>query len=480
MSHQHTLTYTTTPQPHPPKTLSLPHPRLLTMLNTFQSTRLPLLPQVDHTADAVACLHVVEGLCKRLSVLCQQWVHYKVWCPATHLVDVCQWLAVGDELVDLQVAVKVVLDETRELAAALDTAKGATLPHTAGDQLERPLKGGTHDTNITGAIEGVVAAAVRQLDQLVLDRLAIQLRWVNKVGGAELLGPVLLGIVHVHHNDLRGLVLHGTLDDGETDTARAEDGYCGTLLDTALAGRDGRSAVTSGDTAAQQTRAVHRRLLLGNGDNRDVGHDGILGEGGCAHEVQQVLAPGPEPGRAIGHDTLALGCSDLAAQVCLPALAELALLALGCAIIPPSEVERRSCPSWPARTASPLSASKRTKELGAPGVDQGSGGVEAKDCDAMVKRQHKRHGGCLLKRDDVVPRLHVGDALTYRLDNTSTLMTQDDGEGSLGVLAGQSVGICVADSSVVDLNADLVCSWGQDFDVFDGEVLAGFPGDGGL
>lgn len=80
----------------------------------------------------------------------------------------------------------------------------------------------------------------------------------------------------------------------------------------------------------------------------------------------------------------------------------------------------------------------------------------------------------------MVARLHIGDALAYGLDNTSTLMTQDDGEGSLGVLAGQGVGICVADSGVVDLNADFVGSWGQDFDVFDGEVLAGFPGDGSL
>lgn len=80
----------------------------------------------------------------------------------------------------------------------------------------------------------------------------------------------------------------------------------------------------------------------------------------------------------------------------------------------------------------------------------------------------------------MVARLHIGDALTNGLDNTSTLVTQDDGESSLWVLAGQSVGICVADSSVVDLNADLVGSWGQDFDVLDGEVLAGFPGDGGL
>jgi len=80
----------------------------------------------------------------------------------------------------------------------------------------------------------------------------------------------------------------------------------------------------------------------------------------------------------------------------------------------------------------------------------------------------------------MVTRLHVGDALAYRLNDTSTLVSQDDGEGPLGVLARQSVGICVADTGVVDLNADFVCSWGQDLDVFDRELLAGFPGDGGL
>lgn len=80
----------------------------------------------------------------------------------------------------------------------------------------------------------------------------------------------------------------------------------------------------------------------------------------------------------------------------------------------------------------------------------------------------------------MVTGLHVGDALAHRLNDTSALMTQDDGEGSFGVLAGKSVGICVADTSVVDLNSDFVGSWGQDFDVFDGEVLAGFPGNGGL
>ena len=59
-------------------------------------------------------------------------------------------------------------------------------------------------------------------------------------------------------------------------------------------------------------------------------------------------------------------------------------------------------------------------------------------------------------------------------------MSEDDGEGTLGVLAGQCVGICVADTGVVDLNADLMGLWGSNLDILDREVLAGFPGNGSL
>ena len=80
----------------------------------------------------------------------------------------------------------------------------------------------------------------------------------------------------------------------------------------------------------------------------------------------------------------------------------------------------------------------------------------------------------------MVTGLYVCDALTNGLDNTSTLMPEDDRESTLGVLAGQCVGICVADTGVVDLNADLVGPGWEDFDILNGKVLAGFPGNGGL
>ena len=95
-------------------------------------------------------------------------------------------------------------------------------------------------------------------------------------------------------------------------------------------------------------------------------------------------------------------------------------------------------------------------------------------------------GGCfksckyILQGNNVVARLHVCDALTDGLDDTSTLVPEDDGESTLRVLARQCVGICVADTSVVDLDADLVGPGGRDLDILNGEVLAGFPGNCGL
>lgn len=71
------------------------------------------LAHVNDTANALARVHVVEGL-----------------------VNAAERLAVGDELVNLQLAGHVVVDQVGKLSAALDTAESAALPHTAGDELE--------------------------------------------------------------------------------------------------------------------------------------------------------------------------------------------------------------------------------------------------------------------------------------------------------------------------------------------------------
>lgn len=82
-------------------------------LNLIPYTPDFLLCHGDNTAYTVTSLHILEGL-----------------------VDLVQRLTVGDEFVNLEVTVKVVLDETGQLAAALDTAKGTALPHAASYKLE--------------------------------------------------------------------------------------------------------------------------------------------------------------------------------------------------------------------------------------------------------------------------------------------------------------------------------------------------------
>jgi hypothetical protein len=192
------------------------------------------------------------------------------------------------------------------------------------------LERSAHDVDVTCAVECVVAAAVGHLDELLLDALRAELGGVDEVSGTELLRPLLLGVVYVDNDDLAGLVLDSTLDDGQTNTASTEDSNVGALLDTALSCGDDGGTVTGCDTAAEQAGAVHGSLL-GDGNDGDVGHDGVLGECRCSHEVEEVLALALEARGAIGHDTLALCCADLAAEVGLARLAELALLALWCA-----------------------------------------------------------------------------------------------------------------------------------------------------
>lgn len=266
--------------------------------------------------------------------------------------------------------------------------------------------------NVTRAVESVVAATVRHLDQLVHDGSTLGQRGrVDEVGRAKLLGPLLLAGVDIHDDDLAGSLLNRTLDDGQTNTSGTKDSHVAALLNI---GRDARSAIASGDTAAQQAGPVHGSILLHRHD-RDVGDDGVLREGRGAHEVQDVLTLALEAAGTVGHHALALSGANLAAKVGLAGLAELALLALG--------------------------------------------GVEG---------------------DDMIAGLDVGDALADGLDDTSTLVSQDDGEGTLGILAREGVGIRVADTGVVDLNADLVRLGWCDLDVLNAERCGRLPGHRGF
>lgn len=248
------------------------------------------------------------------------------------------------------------------LASSSDTNDDALAP-----ALVAGLERAPHDVHVAGAVERVVAAAVRHLNQPLLDALALrQLHGVDEVGGAELLGPLLLGVVDIDDDDLARTVLHRTLDDGEADAAGAEDGDVGALLHTTLAGRDDGGAVARGDAAAQQAGAVHGRIGR-DGHDRDVGHNRVLREGRGAHEVEQVLTLALEARGAIGHDTTALRGANLAAEVGLAAGAELAFTAFRSAVWMPPPSALHQFPIATRQKPSNAVDSPRTKATSGSG-----------------------------------------------------------------------------------------------------------------
>ena len=225
------------------------------------------------------------------------------------------------------------------------------------------LERAAHDVHVASAVESVVETAIGHVHQPRLDCLAILevLSRVDEVGSTELSRPLLLRVVHVDDDDLTCFVLDSTLDDTETNAASTKDSDSGTLLNTALASSDHGGAIASGDTAAEQTGAVHGSLL-GDGNDGDVGDNGVLRESGAAHEVQEVLALALETRGAVRHHTLALCGTNGTAKVGLARLAELALLALGSAVrkgivsyCPPASdydpVSSRLSLGWPPSTA---------------------------------------------------------------------------------------------------------------------------------
>lgn len=179
------------------------------------------------------------------------------------------------------------LTSGRNLLASSSNTDDDTLAPT----LVAGFQGGAHNTDVTGAVEGVVATTIGHLNELFLDSLAVEFGGVDKVGGTELASPRLLAVVDIDSNDLARLVLDSTLDDGETNTASTEDSHVRALLDL---GSDNGRTVAGGDTTTEQAGPVSRDLGC-DSDNGDISNNGVLGEGGSAHEVQQVLATGLEP-----------------------------------------------------------------------------------------------------------------------------------------------------------------------------------------
>ena len=227
------------------------------------------------------------------------------------------------------------------------------------------------------------------------------------MGGTKLAGPGLLTIVDIDGNNHTGLVLDGTLHDRETNTAGTEDRHIGTLLN--LGGHHG-GTITGSDTAAEQAGPIGGDLG-GDGDDGDIGDDGVLGEGRSTHEVQDVLAAGFEAGGTVGHHTLTLGGTDLAAQV------------------------------WSCQIC-------RTCTHGIRGCYGGG--------QPMILRCHTTRAH-VLESNDIVAGLDRSHTLPDGLDDTRTFVTENDRESTLGILAGKCVGIW---SVSIEITPSRAAWWG--------------------
>src|SRR6266851_4672502 len=245
-------------QPSPTSETSRPDvPRLRCFMPTC---RRPLIH--DDRADRLAARHQVEAL-----------------------VDALQWQGVGDQRVDLDLAVHVPVDDLRHVGAAARAAEGRALPDAAGDELERPrrdlLAGAgdadddrdapalvaafqrlAHQRGVADAFEAVIGAALGQVDEIG-DEVALDLLGIDEMRHAEAFGERLAARVDVDADDHVGAGEPGALDDVETDAAEPENDDIGARLHL---GRVDHRADPGGDATADIADLVERRVLADLGE----------------------------------------------------------------------------------------------------------------------------------------------------------------------------------------------------------------------
>jgi hypothetical protein len=77
----------------------------------------------------------------------------------------------------------------------------------------------------------------------------------------------------------------------------------------------------------------------------------------------------------------------------------------------------------------------------------------------------------------MIPNLNIRNTLTNRLDDTGALVSENNGESTLGIFSGERVSIGMANPRIINLNPDFMRPRRSDLYILDAEVLAGFPGN---
>jgi hypothetical protein len=188
--------------------------------------------------------------------------------------------SVGDEIVDVDLAFHVPVDDARHVGAAARTAERGALPDAPGHQLERAcpdfltgagdadddrhapaavaaLEGLAHHVHIADALEAVVGAAAGELDQ-VRHEVALHFLRVHEVRHAELAGERLARGFTSTPMILSAPAMRAPWTDVQADPAEAEHDDVRAGLD--LGGVDD-GADSGGHTAADVADLVEGRVL---------------------------------------------------------------------------------------------------------------------------------------------------------------------------------------------------------------------------
>src|SRR5919198_5612178 len=129
----------------------------------------------------------------------------------------------GNQIVDVDFALHIPVDDLRDIGAAPRAAEGGALPDAPGDQLKRPRRnllpcaGNAddnadtpaavtaferlpHDIDIANALEAVIGAALRQIDE-IWHEVAFDLLRVDKMGHPEFFSQCPLARVEIDPHD---------------------------------------------------------------------------------------------------------------------------------------------------------------------------------------------------------------------------------------------------------------------------------------
>jgi len=349
------------------------------------------------------------------------------------LIDVLEGHGVRDEVVDVELLVEVGLHQIGQLRATLDTTEGRTAPHAASHQLERTggdLLSGGGDTDDDALAPSLVAA---------LQGRAHRVHVAN-----ALKGEVDTAISHVNKHLLDGLVvvlgihaLSGTHLLGQSE-----------LLGVDVNTDDARGAV-------QHSTLNHSQAHTAKAEDGDGGALGNLG--GILH--------GAHTSR------------DAAAQQ-THLLKRGLFLNLDHGNLRKNSVLREAGSAHEVEDLLALASKTRSsighEALALRGADLATKVGLAGSAELALLALRSVEG------NDVIANLQSGDALTNALNDTSTLVSENDREDALGIVTVQSVGVSMADAAIQHANTDFASLRRSHLHLLNHQRSLGLPGDGSL